>query len=597
MKRKMLVLVGMITAVLAGLFVSESPAQPAHPLKAALIFDIGGIGDGGFNDSAYRGMEKAVSELGVTAHYTEPSGSLDREIALQTAASSDAEIIIGIGFVFSERMAALAERFPTKKFVCVDYNVRYDNQGRIQPLPNNLAGLVFREEEGSFLVGAIASLKSQSGIIGFLGGMNSPIIRRFQAGYVAGAQAVRPDIRVLSEYAGLTGKAFVNPQKGYALADRMYGQGADIVYHAAGLTGSGLFQAARKRHQLAIGVDIDQSDQAPGLVLTSMTKHVDVAVFESVKGWAAGNFTGGVRSFGLKENGVGFVYDDRNRDLITETFYDRVQRLREKIISGERTVPSADRSPITISKNDLREALNQLKEDAADVLEKLDSDLKVNAKMLSGIPLNSERARTVLKRIYGLNPYIIDCSTVSTRGKLMAVEPEPFRKFEGSDISAQSHWRKLAAGAKPVLSNYFRSVQGIGAVAMHYPVLSPKGRFAGSVSAMVEPEKLLTSIVEPVSANLNVDIFLMQTDGLMIYDVDASQIGRHVFQDPLYQPFPELLNLARKVAADRKGMGTYRFHREGLAEPVEKLAYWKTIHKHGTEWRIVITCAVDRIGK
>jgi polar amino acid transport system substrate-binding protein len=114
---------------------------------------------------------------------------------------------------------------------------------------------------------------------------------------------------------------------------------------------------------------------------------------------------------------------------------------------------------------------------------------------------------------------------------------------------------------------------------------------------MVEPEKLLTSIVEPVSANLNVDIFLMQTDGLMIYDVDASQIGRHVFQDPLYQPFPELLNLARKVAADRKGMGTYRFHREGLAEPVEKLAYWKTIHKHGTEWRIVITCAVDRIGK
>jgi basic membrane protein A len=595
MERKWPVFVGLLVIACVLSIGGNSVAQQSMPLRVTLIFDIGGIGDGGFNDSAYRGMERAVSELGVKVQYVEPSGSLDREIALSTAVSSDADMIIGVGFVFSDRLTELAALSPDKKFICVDYNVRHDHQGRILPLPKNLAALVFREEEGSYLVGAIAALKSRTGKIGFLGGMNGPLIRRFQAGYLAGAKAVRPDIRVVSQFAGLTGKAFNNPQKGYLMADRMYGEGADIIYHAAGVTGEGLFQAAKKRHLSAIGVDIDQSVQAPGLVLTSMTKHVDVAVFESVKVFAAGNFSGGVKSFGLKENGVGFVYDDYNKGMISENIHDRIQGIREQIVSGELKVPVLDQSKPMLLRNDLRDVLNQLKEEAAEVLEKLDADLKLGAKMLSGTALNSERARSVLKRIYGLNPYLIDCSTVGNQGVIQAIEPEGFKEFEGANIASQVHWSKLAKTGNPVLSGYFRSVQGVAAVAFHYPVFLSDNRLAGSVSALLEPEKLLAGIIEPVSSNLPVDIFLMQTDGLMIYDVDANQIGRNVFQDPLYQPFPELIELARKVAVTKKGMGEYRFYREGSGEPVNKLAYWKTIHKHGTEWRIVITCAKDSI--
>jgi basic membrane protein A len=597
MKRKWLVSMGILIVAFVLSSLQDSIAQQPLPLKVTLIFDIGGRGDGGFNDSAYRGLERAVSELGVKADYLEPDGNLDREIALNLAAASNADMVIGVGFIFSDKINELAAQYPAKKFVCVDYNIRYDNQGRIKPFPGNLSALLFREEEGAYLVGAIAALKSRTGKIGFLGGMNSPIILRFQAGYLAGAQSVRPDIHLLSQFAGLTGKAFTNPQKGYFMAERMYGEGADIIFHAAGVTGEGLFQAAQKRHLWAIGVDIDQSALAPGLVLTSMTKHVDVAVFESVKACVAGKFSGGIKSFGLKENGVGFVYDDHNKGLIPDDIYDKVQAIQGKIISGDLTVPTVDQSKPLLSRNDLRDVLTELKDEIKVVLEKLDSDLKLGAKMLSGMQLNSDRARSVLKRLYGLNPYLIDCSTVSDQAILQAVEPEGFKQFEGANISTQAHWAKLIKTQKPLLSGSFRSVQGAAAVAIHYPVFSSGNRFAGSVSAMFAPEKLLAGIIEPVSTNLPVDIFLMQTDGLMIYDVDADQIGRNVFEDPLYQPFPELLALARKVAATKKGMGAYRFYQEGSGEPVSKLAYWKTAGKLGTEWRIVITCAQDRIEK
>ncbi len=494
MKRKWLVSMGMLVAAVIFLIAQDSLAQKTLPLKVTLIFDIGGRGDGGFNDSAYRGLEKAAAELGVKAVYLEPGGSLDREIALNSAAASDADMVIGAGFIFTVRMNELAAQYPDKKFVCVDYSIRYDNQGQIKPFPENLAALLFKEEEGSYLVGAIAALKSRTGKIGFLGGMDNPIIRKFQSGYLAGAKAVRPDIRVLSQFAGITGKAFNDPQKGYLIANRMYGQGADIIYHAAGVTGEGLFQAAKKRHRWAIGVDIDQSAQAPGLVLTSMTKHVDVAVFESVKACVEGNFSGGLRTFGLKENGVGIVYDDNNKGLIPPGIYDKVLALQEKIITGELIVPAAGQGELLLSRNDLRDVLIQLKEEITVVLDKQGADLKHGAKMLSGM-------------------------------------------------------------------------------------------------------ELLPHIVEPIAANLPVDIFLMQTDGLIIYDVDSEQIGRNVFQDPLYQPFPELIALAQKVAAKKEGTGAYRFYRKGQDAPVAKWAYWKTVGMYGSEWRIVITCAKDRIEK
>lgn len=351
----------MMLALTASFFAAQdSFAQNADPLKVVLIFDIGGRGDGGFNDAAYNGLEKAVALLGVKAVYIEHKRNLELEHAVNQAAASDAGMIIGVGFAFSDKLNKLAAQYPHKKFACVDYGVKYDDKGRITPLPANLAGLLFKEEEGSYLVGVIAALKSKTGKIGFVGGMDSPIIRKFQAGYLAGASGARPGIRVLSKFAGITGRAFNDPQKGYLIATSMYGEGADIIYHASGATGDGVFRAAKKMNRLAIGVDIDQSAKAPGLVLTSMTKNIDAAVFESVRSSVQGNFSGGLKIFGLKENGVGFVYNDRNRKLIPAEIHDRVLALQAKIIAGELVVPVESRHKPTLSRKDLQDVLSQL---------------------------------------------------------------------------------------------------------------------------------------------------------------------------------------------------------------------------------------------
>ncbi|MFH1027385.1 MAG: BMP family ABC transporter substrate-binding protein, partial [Pseudomonadota bacterium] len=461
----------------------------------------------------------------------------------------------------------------------------------------NLAGRQFKEEEGSYLVGAIAALKSKTGKIGFLGGMDSPIIRKFQAGYLAGASAVRPGIRVFSKFAGITGQAFNDPQKGYRIATRMYGEGVDIIYHASGATGAGLFRAAKKMNRLAIGVDIDQSAKAPGLVLTSMTKNIDAAVFESVKSCVLGNFSGGLKIFGLKENGVGFIYNDRNKKLIPSDIHKRVLALQAKIIAGELVVPVVSRHKPMLSRKDLQDVLSQLQGEIMTGLKKLDGDLQRSARALSGRDLKGVYARDVLKRLYGANPYIISCETVSNQGIMMVVEPPEHSASEGSDISAQAHMVKLFKTKKPVMSGSFRSVEGPDAAVIHHPIFSSDLRFAGSVSALFAPEYLLSSIIGPVASNLPVDIFLMQKDGLMIYDVDPKQIGLNVFHDPLYKPFPELLALAGKVASANEGTGVYRFYQQGSEAPVTKVAYWRTAALHGVQWRFVITCAMDGLVK
>ncbi len=588
----------LMTALAASSFAAQDSAThyPIPP-KVALIFDIGGRGDGGFNDSAYRGLEKAVAELGVQAAYIEHKRNLELAHAVNKAAASDAGMIICVGFAFSDTLNKLAVRYPDKKFVCVDYGATRDDKGRIAPLPPNLSGLQFKEEEGSYLVGAMAALKSRTGTIGFIGGMDNPIIRKFQAGYLAGARAVRPDIRVTSHYAGITGQAFNDPEKGYRLATRMYGEGADIIFHASGATGAGLFRAAKEMNRLAIGVDIDQSAMAPGLVLTSMTKNIDVAVFESVRSFVRGNFSGGLRILGLKENGVGFTYNDRNRKLIPADIHDRVLALQSKIVAGEVAVPVESRHKHLLSRNDLQDILFRLQGEVTTVMNKLDNDLQRSAQELSGRDLKGGYARDALKRLYGANPYIIDCETVSNQGIMLAVEPPEHRASEGADISAQAHMVRLFKTLKPVMSGAFRSVEGPEAVVIHHPVFSADHRFAGSVSALFAPEYLLSNIIGLVAVNLPVDIFLMQTDGTVIYDVDASQIGLNVFRDPLYQHFPELIALARNVAAANEGTGSYRFYRKGAEAPVEKAAYWRTVALHGATWRLVITCAMDSIEK
>lgn len=573
----------------------DCPAQNPPILMVALVFDIGGRGDGGFNDSAYSGLEKAVAVLGVKAVYIEHKRNLDLDHALNEVAASDAGMIIGVGFGFSEKLNKLAVRYPDKKFVCVDYDVQYDDKGQIVSLPANLTGLTFKEEEGSYLVGAIAALITKTGKIGFIGGMDSPIIRKFQTGYLAGAKAVRPGIQVFSKYAGITGQAYNDPQKGYQIATRMYKEGADIIYHAAGATGAGLFRAAKKMNRLAIGVDTDQSAQAPGRVLTSMMKNIDVAVFESVQSCVQGNFSGGLKTFGLKEHGVGFVYNDQNKKLIPKDVYNQVLTLRDKIIAGELMVPAASGHQTLLSGKELQDLLSRLQSEIETGLNKLDGDIHHSAKVLSGEDLKGDFARNILKGLYAANPYIIDCETVSNTGIMLAVEPPAHRTSEGADISRQAHMAQLFKTHKPVMSGSFRSVEGPQAVVIHHPVFSQDHRFSGSVSALFAPEYLLSSIIGPIGPNLPVGILLMQDDGLIIYDVHTKQTGLNIFTDPLYQPFPDLMAFGQKMAAANEGSGEYKFYSKGGKSPVTKVAYWRTVSLHGRVWRLGINCLKNNI--
>ena len=314
----------------------QSDKQGQSVPEVGLVFDVGGRGDKSFNDAAFRGLERAKTELGVPYEYIEPGPSSDREAALrQLASKPNVEIIFGIGFIFTDDITNIAKEYPDKKFACVDYTIDTSKQ-----IPENLLALEFKEEEGSFLVGALAALTTKTNVLGFIGGMQSPLIRKFEVAYVAGAKYVNPDCKVLVSYAGITGEAFKNPGKGKELALGQIAQGADIIYHASGVTGLGVFEAVREKHKLAIGVDSDQYHEAPGYILTSMTKVVDNSILETIRAWKNGEFRGGRAAiFGLKSKGVDYVYDDNNKGLISDPVRARVEEIRGKIISGEIVVP------------------------------------------------------------------------------------------------------------------------------------------------------------------------------------------------------------------------------------------------------------------
>jgi basic membrane protein A len=307
--------------------------------RIGLVFDVGGRGDKSFNDAAHLGLERAARELGVMAQYLEPGDGSDRESGIRLLAAEGFDLVIGIGFMFSDDMFAVATEYPRTRFACVDY-AKFGPQGFVVPPPNMVA-LKFREEEGSFLVGALAALSAKSGTVGFVGGMDIPLIRRFEAGYRAGVAHVCPSCRVLAAFAGVTPDAFKNPARGKELALAQYGAGAEIVFHASGSTGLGVFEAARERHALAIGVDADQYREAPGHILTSMTKRVDVAVFDTVRAVLDGTFAGGVRTFGLREGGIDYVYDEHNRALIRPEARARVEVLRAEIVDGRLGIDTA----------------------------------------------------------------------------------------------------------------------------------------------------------------------------------------------------------------------------------------------------------------
>jgi basic membrane protein A len=342
--RKLLTVVGVLLLVHVALLFVQAGEAVQPPSDAAvdvgIVFDMGGRGDKSFNDGAYLGGERARRELGSQIRFIEPGDGSDREAGLRLLAAEGMDLVVGVGFIFSDDLTQLAREYPNTKFAGVDYSAPNDSAGNPIEPPPNLAALKFREEEGSFLVGALAALTSKTRKLGFVGGMNFPLIHKFEAGYRAGVKHVCPSCTIVSQYAGVTPEAFRNPGRGKELALSQYQQGVDIIYHASGSTGLGVFEAARQTGKLAIGVDADQYAEAPGHILTSMVKGVDVAVFEATRWTKENTFKGGFYQLGLKEGGVGYIYDDNNRALIAPAVRDRVEQLRQEIIAGRIKVPS-----------------------------------------------------------------------------------------------------------------------------------------------------------------------------------------------------------------------------------------------------------------
>lgn len=335
-RRLIWTLVALNAALLAAgwLFVAPPPPKAGAGLRVGLVFDVGGKNDKSFNEAAWRGLVRARDELGVDVTYVEPSEGADRESAMRGLAARGVDLVIGVGFIFGPDLERLARQFPGVKFAGIDYSP----SAGVGTIPN-LAGLRFREHEGSFLVGAIAGLLTRTRTVGFVGGMKIPLIRKFEAGYEAGVRHVCPDCRVLGAYAGSEPRAFADPSLGQDLASAQYDQGADVIYHAAGKTGDGVFAAARQRGARAIGVDSDQHAAAPCCVVTSMVKRVDVAVVDAIRATAEGRFRGGLHELGLAEDGVAFVADEHNRVLLPIDVVTRVRKLRDEIIAGAIEVP------------------------------------------------------------------------------------------------------------------------------------------------------------------------------------------------------------------------------------------------------------------
>jgi len=346
MKKNLLRLIAL--AIILSLCLS-SVVFAAEPLKVGLVFDIGGKGDKSFNDSASRGLAWAAADFDIKRLELEPGVDADREVNLRNLAMIGYDVIIGVGFLFTDAIVAVADEFPDTKFAIVD--------GFIPDKPNVMS-LLFPEPHGSFLVGMIAGMKVQEDgkdTVGFVGGMDIPLIHGFEAGYIAGVHYVYPECKILSAYAGDTPVAFADPVKGKELALSQYDAGAWIIYHASGLTGAGVFEAAKERKKYVIGVDSNQNymgyieETGESFGLTSMLKQVDVSIYLAIKAAVEGTFKGGIEVFGLDRtvtigdvtySGVGYAIDKYNEDLVSAEMIAKVEEVKAKIISGEIVVPT-----------------------------------------------------------------------------------------------------------------------------------------------------------------------------------------------------------------------------------------------------------------
>jgi basic membrane protein A len=331
-------LVALAAATTIGLPRRRPPeAQPASAnaaFRVGLVFDVGGRGDKSFNDAAYAALSRARAELGVSTELLEPASSEDREAAMRLFAARRFDLVIGVGFIFSSDVDRVAKDFPAVHFACVDYGPPPGGA------PPNVAGLAFREEEGSYLVGAVAGLMSRTRHVGFVGGMQMPLIRKFAAGYEAGVHAVCAACVVHAAYVGTSPEAFKDPAKGKALGIAEIAAGADVIYHASGSTGHGVFEAVHDAGRFAIGVDSDQYGEMPGSVITSMVKRADVSVFETIRAALEGRFEGGMHVFGVADGALDYVHEGPHAALLPREVIARVEEIRRDVAAGRVRVPA-----------------------------------------------------------------------------------------------------------------------------------------------------------------------------------------------------------------------------------------------------------------
>jgi len=311
--------------VISLLFTLSAQAQ----VKIGLVLDKGGKDDKSFNSAAYTGAKKAEKELGIELKYVEATDNNSLETLHRNFAQKKYDLIIGIGFAQKDAIKKVSVLFPQTKFAIVDGEVS----------AANVKTLLFEEHEGAFLVGAAAAIKSKTQVVGFIGGMDIPLIRRFQRGFEAGVKSVNPKAVLLTSYIGATGDAWNNPAKAKEIALSQISQKADVIFHAAGASGSGLFDAASEKKIYAIGVDSNQNWVKPGTVLTSMLKKVDVAVFETIKSVKENTYQSGINRFSLKDGGVDWALDDFNKKLWSQSEIEKMNQIKKAITSGKVIVP------------------------------------------------------------------------------------------------------------------------------------------------------------------------------------------------------------------------------------------------------------------
>ena len=300
----------------------------AEALRPAILYNLVKF-DASFNEGAYRGVERFKSETGTAYREFEVKSDVEREEVLRRFAGRGEDPIIAIGFPFASAIAKVAGDYPKARFVIID---------AVVDAPN-VQSVVFKEQEGGYLVGLMAAMASKSGKIGMVGGMDLPIIRRIACGYQKGAEAALPNVRVLRAYAGDTPAAFTDPARGAELTRSQVAEGADVVLQAAGQTGLGVLRAAADAHILGIGSDSDQNGLFPGQVLTSLLKRTDNAVYLALEDAQAGRWKPGARLLGLAEGGLDVAIDDANRKLVTQPMQEAVDKARAAIVAGTLVVP------------------------------------------------------------------------------------------------------------------------------------------------------------------------------------------------------------------------------------------------------------------